>query len=192
MKNIIMLLISILIGCGISNAYADASVGGTFTLTNQFGKNVSEAEFRGKYMLLFFGFTNCPDLCPTTLLIMSQALEQLKGNASKVAPIFVSIDPERDSPTQMKAFLSNFNPAIIGLTGTQQQIDEVQNKYKTYSLKVEDKDAPSGHSFDHSGYIYLMDKQGKFLTVFTADSSPKTIAKKIEDCEQKDAKGSPL
>lgn len=186
MKNIIIMVLSVVLGLGIAvSARADTPVGGAFTLTNQEGKPVSDGDFRGKYMLLFFGFTNCPDLCPTTLLIMSQALEQLKDDASKVVPIFITVDPERDTPAQMKNFLSNFNPAIVGLTGTQEQIDKIQGDYKTYSLKVEDKDAPGGHSFDHSGYVYLMDKQGKFLTVFTADSSPQTIAAKIKEYDQR-------
>ena len=184
MKNsMIMLVLAIIVFvvAPIGNIRAETKVGGSFALIDQNGKQVSDSSFRGKYMMVFFGFTHCPDLCPTTLLIMSQTMEQLKDDASKVAPIFITVDPERDTPAQIKTFLSNFNPAIIGLTGTQKQLDEVQAAYKTYSLKVEDKDSPGGHSFDHSGYIYLMDKQGKFLTVFTADSSPQTIADKIKE-----------
>ena len=180
MKNILAALLLVVSGL-CANAYADVPVGGSFTLTNQDGQPVNDSDFRGKFMMMFFGFTNCPDLCPTTLLIMSQTMEQLKEDAPKVVPIFITVDPERDTPAQIKAFLANFNPAIVGLTGTQAQIDKIQADYKTYSLKVDDKDAPGGHSFDHSGYIYLMDKQGKFLTVFTADSSPQTITAKIKE-----------
>ena len=112
---------------------------------------------------------------------MSQALDELKEDAAKVVPVFVTVDPQRDTPAEMKKFLSPFNPSTVGLTGTQEQIDKLEADYKTYSLKVDDKNASDGHSFDHSGYIYLMDKQGKFLIVFTADSSPKTIAAKIRE-----------
>ena len=183
MKNIITLLLIMLGLCAtnINGARAETPVGGSFTLTDQNEKQISDSDFRGKYMMVFFGFTNCPDLCPTTALIMSQTMEQLKDDAKNVVPIFVSIDPERDTPDTLKKWLANFNPAFVGLTGTQAQIDKLQADYKTYSLKVDDKDAPGGRSFDHSGYVYLMDKQGKFLTVFTADSSPQTIAGKIRE-----------
>lgn len=181
MKTIITLVL-VLLGLStvdINSARAETSVGGSFTLTDQNGKQISDSDFRGKFMMVFFGFTNCPDLCPTTALIMSQTMEQLKDDAKNVVPIFISIDPERDTPDVLKTWLANFNPAFVGLTGTKEQLDKLQANYKTYSLKVDDKNAPDGHSFDHSGYIYLMDKAGKFLIVFTADSSPQTIASKI-------------
>jgi len=183
MKHFMTILILITLGMTVAIGIASAatSMGGPFTLTDQNRKQVSDSDFRGKLMMVFFGFTNCPDLCPTTLLIMSQTMEQLKEDSAKVVPIFVTIDPERDTPAAMKTFLGSFNPAIVGLTGTQAQIDKMQADYKTYSLKVDAKDAPGGHTFDHSGYIYLMDKQGKFLIVFTADSSPQTIAAKIRE-----------
>ena len=167
------------------SAHAATPVGGAFTLTDQNGKLVSDSDFRSKFMMVFFGFTNCPDLCPTTALIMSQAMEQLKDDASQVVPVFVSVDPERDTPEALKTFLANFNPAFVGLTGTKDQLDKLQADYKTYSLKVDDKNAKDGHTFDHSGYIYLLDKDGKFLMVFTSDSSPQTIATKIREYSHK-------
>ena len=184
MKNIILVLVLIITGLAAvssDSARAETTIGAAFTLTNQDGKQVSDSDFHGKYMLLFFGFTHCPDLCPTTLLIMSQTIEQLKDDASNVAPIFITVDPVRDTPAVMKKFLGTFNPAIVGLTGDPKEIDKLETGYKTYSTKIEDKDAPGGYGFDHSGYIYLMDKQGKFLTVFTSDSSPQTIAAKIRE-----------
>ena len=156
-------------------------VGGSFVLTNQNGEQVTDENFRGHLMLVFFGFTHCPDLCPTTLATLSQAIGQLKDDSKKVAPIFITVDPDRDTPAEMKTYLSHFNPAIIGLTGTQSQIDAVQEKYKTYALKVADKASPGGYSFDHSAYIYLLDDQGKFLTVFTVNSSTDTIVGKIKE-----------
>jgi len=192
-KKILLLLAIIVVGgwgvisSGIlGDTHVDAEVGGPFTLTDQNGKTVNDHDFRGKVMLVFFGFTSCPDLCPTTLLLMSQTVEQLKADAAKVAPIFVTVDPEHDTPAQMKTFLANFNPAIIGLTGTQKQIDDLKAGYKVYAEKVEapkgeDKNAPSGQTFDHSGYMYLMDKHGKFVTAFGPDTTPQTIAEKIRE-----------
>ncbi|MDE3059809.1 MAG: SCO family protein [Pseudomonadota bacterium] len=180
MKKLIGLIALLALGV-FAEAHAETAIGGGFTLTDQNGRQVSDADFRGRDMLLFFGFTHCPDLCPTTLLVMSQVVEQLKGEAAGVAPVFISVDAGRDTPARLKEYLANFNPTIVGLTGTQPQIDAVEAEYKTYSARVEDKDAPDGYGFDHSGYIYLMDRQGKFVTVFTADSSPQTIAAKIRE-----------
>ena len=157
------------------------AVGSHFSLTNQFGKMVSDSDFNGKYKLVFFGFTNCPDICPTTALTMSQIMEQLKGDAANLVPLFITVDPEQDTPAQLKLFLSSFNPAIIGLTGNSDQIRKIVLDYKVYSNKLENKEMPNGYSLDHSSYMYLMDKDGNFVTVFTVGTSPKDIAKKIQD-----------
>ena len=165
---------------GEGKACYNPAVGGGFKLTNQNGKQVSGNDFGGRYKLIFFGFTACTDLCPTTVLAMSQVMEQLKGDAKKLAPIFVTIDPETDTPKQLKSFLKHFSPAITGLTGTKKQIEAVEAEYQVYAPKVDGKTQPIGDDSDHSGYMYLMDPEGNYLTVFTADSSPAAIAGKIK------------
>ncbi len=197
MKNalIFILLVTVAIGAGIyffspefnaqrlsRDTYTgEAQIGGGFTLTDQNGKPRSDAEFRGKYMLVFFGFTNCPSICPPGMMNMTQAMESL-GEANKnIVPIFITVDPERDTPERMKEFLSNFYPSFIGLTGKPEDAKAVESAYKVYSSKVEAKDQPDGYMMDHSGFIYLMDRNGKYLTHFTYDAEPKKLVSGIKE-----------
>lgn len=149
-------------------------------LTNQNGKPVSGKDFQGKYKLVYFGFTSCTDECPMTVLFMSQILDQLKGDAGKLAEIFVTVDPDTDTPKKLKVFLEHFSPAITGLTGTQRQVDAVEAAYQTWSPKADGQAQPIGDSSDHSGYIYFMDPQGRCRAVFTINYSPQEIAGKIK------------
>lgn len=152
----------------------EVSIGGPFSLTNQDGKTVSDADYRGRFMLVYFGFTFCPDICPTDLLIMSQTMKLLGDDAKQVAPIFISIDPARDTVAQLKDYLSNFNPPVEGLTGSQAAIDAVVKEYKVYARKVEN---PKGdYTMDHSAFMYLMDKNGKYVTHFAHNTPPEDMA----------------
>lgn len=155
------------------------AIGGAFTLTDQNGKTVSDADFRGKYMMVFFGFTSCESICPTTMLVMTQTLQQLKKDAAKIAPVFITVDPETDTPKQIKEYLKRFHSSFVGLTGKPAQIEDVEKAYKVYAKKAEGKNA--GGKVDHSGYVYLMDKDGKFLAVFTAEAGAEVMASKIKD-----------
>jgi protein SCO1/2 len=153
----------------------EAQIGGGFTLTDQNGKQVSDSQFRGKYMLVFFGFTSCPSICPVGLATITQVMEKLGDNSSKIQPVFITVDPETDTPEQMKQFLTNFHSAIVGLTGTQEQITAVGSAYKVYASKSKDKNMPAGYNVDHSGFIYLMDKNGKYIEHFAYDVELKKL-----------------
>jgi len=154
-------------------------IGGDFTLTNQNGKTVNDVDFRGKFMLVFFGFTNCPEVCPTGLLTITQVMESLGKKGEKIAPVFITIDPERDTPEQIANYLSNFHPSLTGLTGTLEQVKSVVKVYRVYSSKVEDETSDE-YTMNHSSFVYLMDKNGQYLTHFPHDEDPAKMAAKIK------------
>lgn len=143
----------------------EAFIGGDFSLIDQDGKRVNDADFRGKHMLVYFGFTNCPMICPTDMANISLALDGLGDDASKIQPIFITVDPKRDTPEQIKTFLSNFNPAFVGLTGTDEEIAKAANAYRIYYKKAKGQDM-QGYQMDHSAYIYMMDAKGNYVTHF--------------------------
>lgn len=155
-----------------------ATIGGPFTLTNQNGKVVKDTDFKGKLMLVFFGFTYCPDVCPTDLMVMSKAMKELGDDAKQVAPIFISIDPERDTPAQLKTYLSNFDSRITGLTGSQEQIDQVIGEYRVYANKVHSPDS-TDYTMDHSAFLYLMGKDGVFITHFRHNPKVEEVVTEI-------------
>jgi protein SCO1/2 len=159
-------------------ATGTALVGGPFSLVDQTGARVTGATFRGKYMLIFFGFTYCPDICPTELQVMSAALEELGPKGETIQPIFITVDPERDSPEVMKAYVANFHPRMVGLTGSMEEISAVAKAYRVYFKKSGEGDA---YLMDHSSIIYLMDKEGKFLKHFTYSTDFKALAKALSD-----------
>jgi protein SCO1/2 len=145
-----------------------ALIGGPFTLVDQNGKTVTDRDFRGKYMLIFFGFTHCPDICPAELQVMSAALDALGPKADDVVPIFVTLDPGRDTPEAVGAYVKNFGKTFVGLTGSPTAIANAANAYRVAYQKFEykDKDGNYGYSIDHSALVYLMDKDGKYLVHF--------------------------
>ena len=146
-----------------------ALIGGPFTLVDQNGKTVTDRDFRGKYMLIFFGFTHCPDICPAELQVMSAALDALGSKSDEVVPIFVTLDPERDTPEAVGAYVKNFGKNFVGLTGSPMAIANAAKAYRvTYSkFEYKGKDENYGYNIDHSALVYLMDKDGKYLTNFT-------------------------
>jgi protein SCO1/2 len=146
-----------------------SSVGGPFTLTDQAGRTVTDQNFKGKPFFVFFGFTNCPDICPTTLFEMSEVLRILGPDAEKTAALFVSVDPERDTPAKLKDYLSSFHPRIFGLTGTPEQIAIVEKEYRVYAKKIPLKDGD--YTMDHTAVVYLMDKNGRFVAPFNLKRS---------------------
>lgn len=160
--------------------YADANIGGDFVLTSADGP-VSLAEMRGKVVVLFFGFTSCPDICPTSLAIMRQALDKLSANDLKrVTGLFISVDPERDSLEHLKAYTSFFSDSIIGATGTQLQIDEVVKQYGAYYSLVPLADSALGYTVDHSTRIYVIGTDGKLADLLPHDGDPEELASKIK------------
>ncbi|MEP9379533.1 SCO family protein [Aquabacter sp. CN5-332] len=151
-----------------------AAVGGPFKLVDQDGKPATEALLKGKPSLVFFGFTHCPDVCPTALFEMSEIFNALGPDASKLQAFFITVDPERDTPEAMKAYLSSFSPQLRGLTGTPEQVDAVKRAYRVYSRKVPLDGGD--YTMDHTAVIYLMDKSGTFLAPFNAKRTPADAA----------------
>ena len=146
-----------------------SSVGGPFNLTDQTGRAVTDQDFKGKPFVVFFGFTNCPDICPTTLFELSEVFERLGPDAEKIRALFVSVDPERDTPVKLKDYLSSFHPRISGLTGTSEQILAIEKEYRVYAKKVPLKDGD--YTMDHTAVVYLMDKNGRFIAPFNLKRS---------------------
>jgi protein SCO1/2 len=158
------------------------SVGGPFTLVDGAGKTVTDRDFRGRWMLVYFGYTHCPDACPTALNDVAVALDRLEvGRRAKVRPVFVTVDPERDTPDVMRDYVAAFGPNFVGLTGTPEQIRAVEHQYKVYAAKHPEPDG--SYDMDHSSYIYVMDPEGRFVTTFTHETSPdemaETLGKKV-------------
>jgi cytochrome oxidase Cu insertion factor (SCO1/SenC/PrrC family) len=140
-----------------------ALVGGPFSLVNQDGKRVTEKDFLGRYMLVFFGYTYCPDVCPTELQVMTAALERMGPEADRIQPVFVSIDPARDTPEVLKAYVANFGPRLTGLTGTAEEVAGIARAYRVYYAKAGNSNAATDYLMDHSSIIYLMGPDGRFL-----------------------------
>ena len=158
-------------------------IGGNFKLVNHLGNNTTSKDFKNNFLLVFFGFTNCPDICPNTLNNISKVMDQLDTNVS-IIPLFITVDPERDTVEVLKKYLTNFHPKIIGLTGTNEQIDSVKKKYKIFSKKVMqiEKESHVDHGdygVDHATIIYLMDKKGNYLTHFGTETNSSLIIEKI-------------
>lgn len=161
-----------------STRVGTASIGGPFTLVDQDGRTVTDADFRGRYMLIYFGFTSCPDVCPTELQVMAQAVDALGGKAEAVRPMLITIDPERDTPEQLAGYVTMFHPDMAGLTGTPEQVAQVARAYRVYYAKAEQGDGD--YTMDHSSFIYLMGPDGAFLDVYPGGTPSERIAESIE------------
>ena len=152
-------------------------IGGAFELTDHTGKQVSDKDYLGKFMLVFFGFTYCPDVCPTKLQTIAGALDIIgKKHSKQITPLFVTIDPERDTRELMAAYVENFHPDIVGLVGTSEQIKKMGKTYRVYFKKVVDKDSPDGYTMDHSAITFLMDKKGQYVRHFSYGTTPQKMA----------------
>ena len=161
---------------GKTVASGTAAIGGPFTLVSTRGDSVTDQSFPGKWLLIFFGDTYCPDLCPTALHNMSVALEKLGSNATKLQPLFITVDPQRDTRQVMADYLQSFNSRIIGLTGSQPQIDRVVKEYRVYVSKQKSETDSNDYLVSHSGYIYLMNPQGQFVNVIQGSEDGDAIA----------------
>jgi protein SCO1 len=153
---------------------AAAAVGGPFQLVDQNGKTVTDADLKGRPFLVFFGFTHCPDVCPTTLFEVSEVLRQLGSDADRTRALFVTVDPERDTPDKLKDYLASFDPHLIGLTGTPEEVERVLKAYRVYYKKVPTDGG--GYTMDHTALVYLMDKQGRFVAPFNLRQGPAEAA----------------
>jgi protein SCO1/2 len=160
---------------------ASATIGGAFTLTAPDGSTVSDATYRGKWLLVFFGYTFCPNVCPTTLLEIAEALQRLGPDARELQPLFISVDPDRDTPDVLAAYTRSFDSRIVGLTGSAEQIADVAKEYGAYYAGHRTGSGPDDYLMDHSTYLYLMDPNGQFVRCFDADTSGAMIADKVRE-----------
>ena len=163
---------------GLRHATAPAAIGGPFQLTDQTGQTVTEKSMQGHPTLVFFGFTHCPDVCPTTLFEMSEVLKAMGKDADRVNAYYITVDPERDTQAAMKEYLSSFDPRLKGLTGSPQQIAKVLSEYRVYAKKVPLKDGD--YTMDHTALIYLMDRDGKFVAPFNINQKPEQAASDLK------------
>lgn len=152
-------------------------IGGPFTLVDQYGHAVTDKTFAGKPSVIFFGYTSCPDICPTTLIDLTNWLKALGPTADKLNVLFISIDPERDTPAHLRDYLSSFDPRIRGLTGTKEQIATVAKEYKVYYKRIEEKDG--NYTMDHSGAMYLMDSAGQFVAPLSWQTDNSTAVERL-------------
>jgi protein SCO1 len=159
---------------GLKGVTAPAAIGGPFQLTDQAGQTVTEQSLKGKPTLVFFGFTHCPDVCPTSLFEISEVLKAMGRDADRVNALFVSVDPERDTAAAMKDYLSSFDPHLKGLTGSPESVAKVLSAYRVYSKKVPLKDGD--YTMDHTALIYLMDRDGHFVSPFNLKRTPAEAA----------------
>jgi protein SCO1/2 len=168
------LLIALWLAGGFRGMAATASIGGPFQLTDQAGVSVTDKSLQGKPTLIFFGFTHCPDICPTSLFEMSEVLRAMGSDADRINAYFVSVDPERDTAPVMKDYLSSFDPHLKGLTGNSDAVAKVIADYRVYAKKVPLKDGD--YTMDHTALIYLMDRDGKFVSPFNLKRKPEEAA----------------
>jgi cytochrome oxidase Cu insertion factor (SCO1/SenC/PrrC family) len=152
------------------------SIGGPFTLVDQNGRTVTDATFKGKPTVIYFGYTYCPDVCPTALLLLETAIEKLgPGADKKINAVFITVDPERDTPKLMKDYVGNFGENFYGLSGTPEQIAAAARAFRVYYQKVPSKDG-APYLMDHSSIVYVLDRNGRFVTHFTHEAKAETIA----------------
>ena len=160
-----------------------AAIGGPFTLTNQDGRQVTERDFAGKYRIMYFGFTHCPDVCPLDLAVIGQALRRFEksdpARAARVAPIFVSVDPERDSPAVLKEYVAAFHPRMVGLTGTPGQVADAIKRYGAYGMKG-DATAGGGYNVNHSRVAELIGPDGKPIALLAYDKGAEAVAAELD------------
>jgi protein SCO1/2 len=163
---------------GVAGRVLSTAIGGPFHLVDQNGQPFTDADLRGKWHLVFFGYTHCPDVCPTTLNDLALAMDRLGKERDKVGIVFVTVDPERDTPEAMKSYVASFDAPVTALTGTPEQVAEAEKAYRVYSAKRPTQGGD--YDMDHSAVIYVMDPQGRFTATFTPDSSPDDIAQRMQ------------
>lgn len=159
--------------------HGQPAIGGPFELIDKDEKTWKSSDFKGKPLLVYFGYTYCPDICPTALYTMSQAVERLGGKAA-LQPLFITIDPERDTPAQLENYFQNFLKDFIMLTGSSLQIKQAIKAFRVHAARVEEGRGEADYLMDHSSLIYLMDKQGKYIAHFDHKCSPQDIIKRTE------------
>jgi protein SCO1/2 len=165
-------------GLGRTVSAGRADIGGPFRLVDQNGDTRTDADFRGRFLLVYFGYSFCPDVCPTTLQEMSDALGKLGPKRDRVVPVFITVDPARDTPRALKEYLKSFGPDFVGLTGGMKQVEQAARAYHVYIRK---HPLPGGnYAMDHSGVIYLMGPDGRFVTYYEDEIGPDKMAEDMK------------
>jgi len=173
-----MALLCSVAGPGVSPAAqleVDGNASGPFSLVDHMGTKVTDDAFRGKFMLVFFGYTSCPDVCPMDLQILARAIDGLGKAGDQVQPIFITVDPARDTPEVIAEYASHFHPRLIGLTGTRQQAAAAARNYGVISMKIVNQDNPQNYSINHSALTYLLGPDGKFVAAFDHGTDIETL-----------------
>ena len=166
----------------VSPAARAARIGGPFSLVDHHGKSLTEADFRDRYMLVYFGYTFCPDVCPTSLTTMADALNILGSEADDVVPVFITVDPERDTPEHLSMYVGHFHPRLVGLTGSAEQVNAAAKVYRVYFAKAREDGADADeYLMDHTSIVYLMGPDGAFRAHFTHQTDAETMAKRIRE-----------
>ena len=165
---------------GQGNATSKADIGGEFTLTDQDGQPFGTTQLKGKLSMIYFGFTFCPDICPTSLQKLTSVMDTLDKYGIEVTPVFITIDPKRDTSASLKSYLKHFHGKFVGLTGSEETIKEVAGKFKVYYAIAPGSDPKrNDYLLDHTSLVYLMDKNGDYMTHFHIDSNPNEIVEYI-------------
>lgn len=155
------------------------SVGGPFSLLDHDGRRVTDRDYSGKILIVYFGFMHCPAICPTELQAIAAAVDLLGPAGERVQPLFVTIDPERDTAPLLKEHVALFHPRLIGLTGSAEEIAAVAKAYRVYYKKVQEPDSQAGYTMDHSGLVYVMDAAGRSAAIFRPGVAPEALAQRI-------------
>lgn len=163
-----------------TQSHGEALIGGPFSLTNHTGEVFTESNLLGKYSLIYFGFTYCPEICPSALSVISNTLDEMGSDADAIIPVFITVDPERDTQEVLAEYVTNFHDHLVGLTGTSEQIKQAADAYKVYYVKQEQKDSAIGYLVDHSSYIFLMGPDGKYITHFPHTVAQGELADKLK------------
>ena len=165
-------------GLGRTVVSGQIAVGGPYALTDQDGKPRASTDFGGKYQLVYFGYTFCPDVCPTTLAVMAAALDKMGVDQNRIVPVFITVDPQRDTPAVMKKYVAAFGPRFVGLTGTPQQIAQVEKEFRVYAKKQ--PMTGGNYGMDHSSVMYLMAPDGKLVSFYDEAILPEALAKDLK------------
>jgi protein SCO1/2 len=162
---------------GTGGGPGPSAIGGQFKLVDQNGQPITDQDMKGRPFLVFFGYTHCPDICPTTLFDVSELMRALGKDADRTGALFITVDPERDTPAAMKDYMASFDPHLRGATGDRKAIEAAEKAYRVYSKKVPTDNGD--YSMDHTALVYLMDKQGRFVAPFSLKRRPEEAAAEL-------------
>ncbi|MGL4397196.1 MAG: SCO family protein [Hyphomicrobium sp.] len=165
---------------GVVTTTGKALIGGPFSLTDHTGKRVTEKDFLGRPMLVFFGFTHCPDICPSGLQVISAAIDKIGAKADELVPVFITLDPARDTPEKLSEYVKSFHPRIVGLTGSAEDVAAAAKTYRVFYQKIDDEKNPGAYTIDHAAIIYLMGKDGAFVSLVPHTTNVDQVAAVIE------------